>query len=240
MKKRHFVSIIIPAKDEEDTIGQLLDDCNATIKGMPEKVEIIVVDNNCVDKTAAIAKKKGARVVFEKKAGKGHALVAGFAAAKGDVLAMMDADYSHRPEDLPAFIKKLDEGYGLVVGSRMTGGSDEYDVVRYIGNHGLTTAYRVLFWQFKTTDALNGFKVFTRDVFDTFTYHSSNFEIEIEILSNALKLGYTIGEVSSHERERAGGKMKSFAPVHGTKFLWKIIQESCKYQFGRLFRRSYT
>lgn len=226
------VSVVIPAKDEEETIGDLLDDLKREIAKLTKwKFEIIVVDNNCADKTARVAKEKGAIVVKEKKRGKGHALVAGFGKSRGEYIVMMDADYSHRAEDLGAMIGKLEEGYGLIVGSRMLGGSDEYNVVRYFGNISLTLAYRTLFWQWPMTDALNGYKVFRRDIFDAFTYHSSNFEIEIELLSNALKLGYNIGEVPSHERERAGGKMKSFAPVHGTKFLLKIIQESIKYWF---------
>lgn len=239
-KKEKTVSIVIPAKDEEETIGRLLNDLNKEKKKIPEwNIETIVVDNNSVDKTAKIAKAKGATVVFEKKRGKGHALVAGFRKAKGSYLVMMDADYSHRPEDLKGFLKALDKGYGLVVGSRHLGGSDEYNIVRAFGNYFLTFAYKLLFWEWHMTDALNGYKAFKKDVFKTFTYSSSNFEIEIELLSNTLKLGYDVGEVPSHERERAGGKMKSIALIHGTKFLFKIIQESIRYWWGRLIKKNY-
>jgi len=70
--------------------------------------------------------------------------------------------------------------------------------------------------------------VFRRDVFTAFTYTSANFEIEIEIVANALRKGYRILEVSSHERARAGGQVKSRVVRHGTRFLLRIIWEGIR------------
>lgn len=229
-----LVSIIIPAKDEEETIGRVLDDLNNTLnKIMDHTFEVIVVDNNSKDNTSKIAKEKKAKVFFEERLGKGRALLNGFNKSKGDYIIMLDADYSHRPEDIPRFLKKLEEGAGLVIGSRFYGGSDEYNVIRSFGNVSLTFIFRIMFGQ-HLTDVLNGFKAFKRDIYTNFNYSSKNFEIEIELVSNTLKQGYKIVEVPSHERERAGGKMKSFAPIHGTKFLLKIIEEGIKYRKYKL------
>ena len=78
------------------------------------------------------------------------------------------------------------------------------------------------------SDALNGYKLFRREVFTDFRYGSRNFEIEIEIIANALRKGYRVVEVISHERARAGGVMKSSAVRHGPRFLARIIWEGFK------------
>lgn len=231
MKKKKLVSVVIPAKDEEETIGMVLTDLNKTIKTIKNyNFEVIVVDDKSKDKTGKISQEYNAKVIRNKgTSGKGKALALGFKHTKGDYIVMLDADYSHKPEDIPRYLKKLEEGYGLIVGSRHHGGSDEYDLVRYFGNLSLTSAFRTCFGVY-LTDALNGFKVFKKNVIKNHRYKSKDFEIEIELIANALKEKEKVGEVPSHERARAGGKMKSFAPVHGTKFLLKIISEGLKYR----------
>jgi hypothetical protein len=78
------------------------------------------------------------------------------------------------------------------------------------------------------SDALNGYKLFRKDVFTDFTYTSRMFEIEIELIANALRKGYRVVEVIGHERARAGGEMKSRVVRHGTRFLTRIIWEGLK------------
>lgn len=227
MKK---VSIIIPAKDEEQTIGLVLDELNKTINRLKDKYtfETIVVADHCRDQTAQIAVEKGAVVIKNQMAhGKGNALRTGFKKAKGDYLVMMDADYSHRAEDLPQFLTALDKGVGLVVGSRIFGGSEEYTRTRALGNILLTLAFGLFHGRY-LSDALNGYKAFRREIFTDFTYESSEFEIEIEFLVNTLKKNLEIIEVSSHERKRAGGVAKSHVIRHGSRFLIQIIKEYLK------------
>lgn len=223
MKK---ISIVVPAKNEEETIGSVLDDLNQTIAQMPNyQVEVICVDDHSTDATANIARSFGARVVNnQRKPGKGMALRAGFEAATGEILVMLDADYSHRAEELPQMLEALTEGVGLVIGSRVVGGSEEYTHIRALGNVFLSATLGVCTRRY-LSDALNGFKVFRRDVFTDFKYTSRAFEIEIEIIANALRRGYRVVEVSSHERARAGGQMKSSAVRHGTRFLLRILWE---------------
>jgi glycosyltransferase involved in cell wall biosynthesis len=129
------ISVVIPAKNEEETLAKVLEDLNQTIAQMPNyKVEVICVDDHCTDATANIARSCGARVVENKgKPGKGMALRAGFEAATGEVLVMLDADYSHRAEELPRMLESLTEGVGLVIGSRVVGGSEEYTHIRRWG-----------------------------------------------------------------------------------------------------------
>lgn len=223
------LSVIIPAKDEEETLGRVLEDLNNVIRDLPGcEVEVICVDDHCRDHTAAVARSYGARVVENRrKPGKGHALRAGFEAAGGDFLLMMDADYSHRPEDLPTFVNAMREGVGLVIGSRVFGGSEEYNHVRALGNVFLSASLGLATGRY-LSDALNGYKLFRRDVFTEFRYTSRNFEIEIEIIANTLRKGYRVVEVISHERARAGGQMKSSAVRHGPRFLARIVWEGTR------------
>lgn len=223
------ISIIIPANNEEETLGRVLDDLNQTIAQMPNyQFEVICVDDHSTDATANIARSYGARVVENKdKPGKGMALRAGFAAATGEILVMLDADYSHRAEELPRMLRGLAEGVGLVIGSRVVGGSEEYTHIRALGNVFLSATLGLCTKRY-LSDALNGFKVFRRDVFTDFRYTSKAFEIEIEIIANALRKGYRIVEVSSSERARAGGEMKSRVVRHGTRFLLRILWEGLR------------
>jgi glycosyltransferase involved in cell wall biosynthesis len=220
------LSVIIPAKDEEATLGRVLEDMNKTIPTLDGyEVEVICVDDHSRDRTAAIARAMGTRVVENRrKPGKGHALRAGFEAASGDLLLMMDADYSHRPEDMPEFLSAMREGVGLVIGSRVFGGSEEYTHVRALGNVFLSASLGLATGRY-LSDALNGYKLFRRDVFTSFAYTSRMFEIEIEIIANTLRKGYRVVEVISHERARAGGEMKSRVVRHGTRFLARIVWE---------------
>lgn len=226
MKK---VSVIIPAKDEEETLGNVLDDLNKTIAQMPQyEFEVICVDDHSTDATVNIARSYDARVVENtRKPGKGMALRAGFESASGDILVMLDADYSHRPEDMPRMLEALTEGVGLVIGSRVVGGSEEYTHIRALGNVFLSATLGLCTRRY-LSDALNGFKVFRRDVFTDFQYTSKAFEIEIEIIANTMRKGYRIAEVQSHERARAGGEMKSRVVRHGTRFLLRIFWEGLR------------
>jgi glycosyltransferase involved in cell wall biosynthesis len=235
---KETISIVIPAKDEEATIAMLLKDLDKVISSIKKyNFEIIVIDDKSKDRTGQIAKSSGAKVIRNTgKSGKGNALMVGFKEAKGDYIITMDADYSHRPEEIPLFLEKVEKGYGFVIGSRSTGGSEEYTKIRTLGNVVLTGLV-ALFFGVRLTDALNGYKIFKVPVAKEFSYKSREYEIEIELISNSLRKGYRIGEIPSHERIRAGGKMKSFAVIHGPKFLFRIIKEGISYRIWRLFRR---
>jgi glycosyltransferase involved in cell wall biosynthesis len=223
------LSLVIPAMNEEETLGRVLEDVNRVVPSLTDwETEVIVVDDHSTDGTAALAKSLGAKVIQNKrKGGKGMALRAGFEAATGDWIIMMDADYSHRAEDIPVFLEAIKEGTGLIIGSRVFGGSDEYTHIRALGNVFLSASVGLCMGRY-LSDALNGFKLFRRDVFTDFKYTSRMFEIEIELIANTLRKGYRVVEVVSHERARAGGEMKSRVVHHGTRFLLRIFWEGLR------------
>jgi glycosyltransferase involved in cell wall biosynthesis len=228
------VSVVIPAKNEEAAIGMVLDDVQsvrAKLNGYD--IEVIVVLDHCTDSTRAVVESRGVRwVENHRRAGKGFALITGFEKSAGDVIVMMDGDYSHKAADIPVMIQTLEQGCGMVIGSRALGGSEEYEIIRLFGNVGLTALFRLLFGK-PVYDALNGYKAFVRGLFDNFRYSSRSFEIEIELLANAFRMGLEVVEIRSSERRRAGGAMKSNAARDGFRFLIKIIAEGIAFRLRR-------
>jgi len=119
---RILVDVVIPAIDEERSIGRVLDD-------LPfERLrEVVVVDNGSTDRTVAVAKKHGATVIHEPRRGYGSACLAGLAhlrakAAPPTIVVFLDGDYSDHPDELPLLIDPIIEDRAdLVIGSRMLG-----------------------------------------------------------------------------------------------------------------------
>ncbi len=225
------VSIIIPARNEESTIGYVLDELNSQITSIKDyDFEVIVVADHCDDNTELIAAGKQASVYFnERKPGKGNALITGLTKAKGEIMITLDADGSHEAKDIHNFIHAIEKGAYLVVGSRARGGSDEYVIIRLLGNI-LGTWLANLSLGLSITDAINGYKAFRKEVFDRHRYQSSGFEIEIEFLYSAVSNNYSVSEIASHERKRMGGVMKSQALLVGLRFLIAIIKWGAKYR----------
>ncbi|MEO6709008.1 MAG: glycosyltransferase family 2 protein [Planctomycetota bacterium] len=115
MLEREHVTVIIPAYNEEATIAAVVSD----FRSRAGVDEVLVVDNNCRDRTAELARGAGARVVSETEAGYGCALRAGMDAAVDGVLVLAEADGSFKAHDLPKFLAYL-EPDTLVMGTRTT------------------------------------------------------------------------------------------------------------------------
>lgn len=115
MYDQRTVSVVIPAYNEEETIAGVVADYVAS----PYVDEVIVVDNNCKDRTAELARGAGARVVAESKPGYGCALKAGMTAATMDILILTEADGSFKAADILKLLVYL-EACGMVLGTRTT------------------------------------------------------------------------------------------------------------------------
>jgi len=111
------VSVILPALNEAECIGELVQEALAQAVG-----EVIVVDNGSTDGTAEVARRAGARVVSEPRRGYGYACAAGVAAAKHEVLVFLDGDGSSLPDEMPGLLEPLlSDRADLVLGSRTLG-----------------------------------------------------------------------------------------------------------------------
>jgi dolichol-phosphate mannosyltransferase len=179
----------------------------------PYADEVLVVDGHSRDRTREIAATHGARVVLDHGKGKGEALRLSIAEATHEVLVFIDADGSHDPKDIPALVAPILAGQAdMVIGSRGRGGSDELhgtieQVIRYSGSQLIMLAinYR---WNVRLTDSQNGFRAVRRDVAGKLGLSSNLTTIEQEMLMKALKRGFRVSEIPSHEYERRWGTSK--------------------------------
>jgi hypothetical protein len=160
------ISVVIPARNEKDGIEKTI---RAIPKGELEKmgyeVQILVVDNDSNDGTGELAKKAGAEVVFEPRHGYGSAYKAGFAHAKGDIIATADADQTYPVEDIPRLIKILEEEkLDFITTNRFALMEKEAMSSRNkVGNAILSVAVRVLF-RLEMRDPESGMWVFRKNI----------------------------------------------------------------------------
>ena len=220
---RSTVSIVIPAKDEEGIIGPVVE----AVRRYGD--EVLVVDGHSSDRTAAIAAACGARVIQDGGLGKGEALRLAVAHAAMDIVVFIDADGSHEPNDIPALVEPIRSGRAdLVIASRGKGGSDELhgtleQFVRYVGSQLIMLAinYR---WNVRLTDSQNGFRAIDRRVALSLRLTSNLSTIEQEMLMKALKLGYQVAEIPSHEFERRWGLSKISVWRLWAAYLWSFVR----------------
>lgn len=214
------VSVVIPTKNEEGLIGEIVD----SVKSYGE---VLVIDGRSTDRTRAIAEAHGARVVLDGGKGKGQAIRQAFSEATTDIVVFIDADGSHDPKDIPALVAPIAAGKAdLVIGSRGKGGSDELhgtfsQFIRYVGSQliMLSINYR---WGVRLSDSQNGFRAIRREVGLALDLRSNLTTIEQEMLMRALKLGYRVDEVASHEYERRWGTSKVVVWKLWWAYLWSF------------------
>jgi dolichol-phosphate mannosyltransferase len=217
------ISVVIPTRDEEGGIGEIIDLVR------PYADEILVVDGHSRDRTREIAAEHGARVVLDHGKGKGEALRMAFDEAAGEIVVFIDADGSHEPRDIPAMVAPIAAGQAdLVIGSRGKGGSDELhgtlpQLVRYIGSQLIMLAinYR---WDVRLTDSQNGFRAIRKDVGKQLGLTSNLTTIEQEMLMKALKGGFKVSEIPSHEYERRWGTSKVVVWKLWLAYLWSFFR----------------
>jgi len=210
MASNHMVSVIVPALNEEKSIGDVVEGVERVLSANGYKFEIIVVSGRSTDKTSEIARMKGAKVIaYNKDPGKGYAIRKGLKMCKGDIVVLMDADGSHVPEELPLMLEKLAYGHDIVVPSRFLGSSDDTTPLVSLGNRLLTLIFNILFYRRRyVTDSLNGFKAIKKKILDNISLVSNGTEIEVEILAKCLINGSKMVELPSHERRRISGVPK--------------------------------
>jgi Glycosyl transferase family 2 len=216
------VSVVIPALNEERNIAWVLE-------RIPEFVdEVVLVDGHSTDRTVEVARavRPDIVVVIEHGAGKGAALRAGFAAASGDIIVMIDADGSMNPDEIDRFVTPLLNGYDLVKGSRFLDGAGSLDltVLRRIGNQALTRVTNSLFL-IRFSDLCYGFCSFRRDCLSALALTAHGFEIETELVVHAVKAGLRIAEVPSVELPRRCGKSNLRTFYDGKRVLRVLVRE---------------
>lgn len=118
------ITILMPCLNEEKTLRACILEARAFLEKNHMPGEILIADNHSTDNSVKIAKRCGARVVVITKKGYGNALLGGIKEAKGKYIVFGDCDGSYDFSRSGEFIKKLEEGYDLVVGNRFAGGME--------------------------------------------------------------------------------------------------------------------
>ena len=195
------VSVVIPALNEEDSIGEVIAEVR---EFSPPGTEVLVVDNGSSDGTALLSEAAGVRVVNQLLRGKGNAMRLGAEKAAGDILVFIDGDGSYPPEAIRSLVEPVSRGEeDIVYGSRFLGsGVDGLPFWRIWGNRFLSRTASVLYG--KTTDLLTGFFAIRKDRFRGLGLVSGGFEIEAEIFVKSRKSGCRIREVPIRFRRRGG------------------------------------
>jgi glycosyltransferase involved in cell wall biosynthesis len=207
---RRRIAVLLPCYNEEATVGVVIDDVRAAC---PD-AEIVVFDNNSIDRSAAIASEKGVRVVRVSSQGKGNVVRAMFKRVDADVFVMLDADATYPADRIPDLIKPVLEGTSdMVVGARL--GSPEAGAFRRFHHTGNVLLCRLisLIWGARLTDVLSGYRAFTAEVARILPVVSSGFEVETEMTVQALFYNMTISEVDIEYRARPEGsfsKLRSY------------------------------
>jgi dolichol-phosphate mannosyltransferase len=199
------VTVTVPARNEERSLPDILK------KALPLCDELLVVDGHSRDRTAEIARDFGCRVIQDNGKGKGDAIRCAAQVATGDVIVFMDADGSHDPNDIPKLVEPiLRNEADLVIGSRGMGGSDELhgDIEKLMRMVGSDIILIGINWRWKVnlTDSQNGFRAIRTSVIRSLDLKENITTIEQEMTMKALKKGYIVGEVPTHEYARKFGK----------------------------------
>ena len=217
------ITVVVPTRDEEGLVGEIVD----SVRRYAD--EVLVIDGHSRDRTREIAAEHNARVILDRGKGKGDALRLAFDEAKGDIVVFIDADGSHDPKDIPAMVAPIIRGDAdMVVGSRGKGGSDELhgtfeQLIRYMGSQLIMLAinYR---WNVRLTDSQNGFRAIRRQVGKDLGLTSNLTTIEQEMTMKALKQGYRVSEIASHEYERRWGTSKVVVWKLWFAYVWSFVR----------------
>lgn len=202
-----LLSVIVPAYNEAQTIRQIIE----KIAAVDIDKEIIAIDNGSTDETGKILrdlKINNLKVIHHTtNRGKGSAVLTGITHAKGDFLLIQDADLEYDPDDYPRLIDPLlNNKADMVLGARFVAGYHGLFLHR-LGNRFLTSFLNFLF-SVNLNDFATCYKVARRDIFRALDLKAAGFDIEVEIVCNALKHKLRLMEVpvSYYPRNYSEGK----------------------------------
>lgn len=227
------VDVVIPARNEEASLPLVL----AAIPRPPVR-RIVVCDNGSTDGTARVAREGGAEVVMEPRPGYGAACLAALAHLRGSdppgIVVFLDADYSDRPEELPAIIAPILEGGAeLVIGSRVLGDRERGALLPQarVGNLVACLLIRALYGH-RYTD-LGPFRAIRWSALERLEMRDPDFGWTAEMQVKALHHHLPVQEVPATYRRRVGVS-KITGTLRGTVLAGvKILSTVLRYSWPR-------
>ena len=225
------VSVVIPVKNEAANIRWVLERLPLGI------TEVVVVDSNSTDGTLDVVRsvRPDAVIVQQTRRGKGNAMSCGFAAARGDILVMLDADGSAHPAEIVDFVAALTDGADFAKGSRFTAGGGSADItrIRRLGNAMLSRLVNLI-CKTDFSDLCYGYNAFWRHCLPYFELPATagdapqqgdGFEIETLINVRTAQSPLIIAEVASYESRRLHGSSNLHPVRDGLRVLRVIVRE---------------
>jgi len=230
------LSVIIPAHNEEENIVSVIEKIESLLD---LDYELVVVNDHSVDGTAALVKGLLGRYpnirLVENQADKGfaNAVKCGFANAKGELVIPVMGDLCDDLLTLKSMVKKIDQGYDIVCGSRYMEGGGRIGgskLKSFLSSLGGRSLFHIL--NIPTHDIANAFKMYRRKVIEAIDVEARGFEISMEIPLKAYYLGFRIAEVPTVWRERTKGKSSfkifKLLPSYLRLYLWGVYKSLTK------------
>ena len=224
-----IIKVVIPAYNEEQSIGLVLRDIPTFID------EVIVVNNNSSDGTFIAAKLGGATVLTENRKGYGSACLKGLqyiANTNGcDIVVFIDADYSDHPEEMPMLLAPIfNNNIDIVIGSRALGNREIGSMTpQQVFGNKLAVFLIKIFFKYQFTD-LGPFRAITWKSLQQINMIDTNYGWTVEMQVKALKHKLNCTEIPVSYRKRASGVSKVSGTVKGSLMAgYKIIKTIFKY-----------
>jgi len=225
------LSVVIPAQNEEGSIAPVLDELAATLEREQIDYELLVIDDDSQDRTAAVVTaiaERNPRVCCRRShhpRGFGFAVRAGLETFEGDAVAVMMGDGSDDPEDLVRYYRILQTGWDCAFGSRFTRGGSVHDYpwLKLIINRLANRFIRMIF-RHGYDDTTNAFKAYRREVIDTMQPLLSNhFNLTVEMPLKAISRGHSYMVVPISWRNRISGAPKLAMREMGSRYLFIVL-----------------
>jgi len=223
------VTVIVPALNEEDTIGEVVE----RLLAVPLRMQVIVVDDGSTDQTPTVLKSFGSKILVltnQARGGKGAAIRQALPHANGLATIIQDADLEYLPEEIPQVVRAILSGKESVVyGTRFQRGMPKgMAIPNKIVNLMLAWSVRMLYWR-RITDEATCYKAFRTDVLQEMNLQCKRFELCPEATAKSIRLGKHIAEVPITYIPRSKAAGKKIRWTDAPEAFWTLL----KYRFWR-------
>ena len=212
------ITVLLPAHNEETTIGGMLDG----IKALPSECDVIVADSGCTDRTPVIARNKGA-LVIKCKRGKGNAVREAIRHVQTPYVVMMDSDGTYPIKAIPAFCDMLSE-FDVVKGNRVRCEDGSMPYLNKLGNHAVSLAASALFMR-RVRDVDSGMWAFRTERLKSFNLTSERFTLEVDLFTNTIRNKCSLLELPIRYGKRASGSKAKIRLLDWLEIGWFLFKK---------------